>query len=56
MEWPEGLSPEGATWSELERSIAAAHPDILVTNELPFGPWIDEGQTFSGAEAKHSVA
>ena len=55
MEWLEGLSPEGATWSELERSIAAAHPDILVTNELPFGPWIAEGPTFSGAEANLSI-
>jgi len=55
VEWPEGLSPAGATWSEIERSVAAAHPDILVTNELPFGPWIAEGAAFSEEEASLSV-
>ena len=55
VEWPEGLSPAGAAWSELKSSVAAAHPDILVTNELPFGPWIAEGSTFSGAEANLSI-
>src|SRR5512132_3281375 len=55
VEWPEGLSPEGAAWSDLDHSVAAAQPDILVTNELPFGPWIAEGATFSGAEADLSI-
>jgi N-carbamoylputrescine amidase len=55
VEWPEGLSPAGAAWNELKRSVAAVHPDILVTNELPFGPWIAEGSTFSGAEANLSI-
>jgi len=55
VEWPEGLSPEGAAWVELARTSAAAHPDILATNELPFGPWIAESPTFSGAEANLSI-
>lgn len=31
------------------------HPDILVTNELPFGPWIAEGAAFSNKEAQLSI-
>ena len=55
VEWPEGLSPDGAAWPEVSRSVAAANPDILVTNELPFGSWIAEGSAFSGAEANASI-
>lgn len=55
VEWPEGLSPAGAPWSEIERSVAAVRPEILVTNELPFGPWIAEGASFSEEDASLSI-
>jgi N-carbamoylputrescine amidase len=55
VEWPEGLSPTGARWSELKHSVTATHPDILVTNELPFGPWIAEGAAFSEEQANLSI-
>jgi N-carbamoylputrescine amidase len=55
VEWPESLSADSARWTELKSSVAAARPDILVTNELPFGPWIAEGNAFSEAEAESSI-
>jgi N-carbamoylputrescine amidase len=55
VEWPEALSTDDAQWSELKNSIAAARPDILVTNELPFGPWLAEGAAFSEDEAHLSI-
>jgi N-carbamoylputrescine amidase len=55
VEWPDALSTEDAQWSEVKASIAAAHPDILVTNELPFGPWLAEGAVFSADAAHHSI-
>lgn len=55
VEWPEDLSTDHPQWNELKSSIMAAHPDILVTNELPFGPWIAEGAEFSEDEARLSV-
>lgn len=55
VEWHEALSTDDAKWSELESSIAALRPDILITNELPFGPWIAEGYVFSEDEARLSV-
>lgn len=55
VEWPEALSTDDAQWSELKNSVAAARPDILVTNELPFGPWLAEGAAFSEDEAHLSI-
>jgi N-carbamoylputrescine amidase len=55
VEWPEGLSADAPDWIELKGSIAAARPDILLTNELPFGSWIAEAATFSEAEAQASL-
>lgn len=55
VEWPEALSPQDANWTEIKRSATAARPDILVTNELPFGPWVAEGAVFSEDEAHRSI-
>lgn len=55
VEWPEGLTTGHPQWGDLTRSIAALHPDILVTNELPFGPWIAENPKFSEDDAQRSV-
>src|SRR5258708_5960937 len=55
VEWPEALSAGNAQWDELKDSVAAAGPDILVTNEMPFGPWIAEGAAFLNDEAQLSL-
>ena len=55
VEWPEDLSTRTPQWAELRDSITAARPDILVTNELPFGPWLAEGAVFSEDEAQLSL-
>ena len=55
VEWPEALSTHDAGWRKLKDSVIAARPDILLTNELPFGPWIAEAAVFSEAEAHLSL-
>jgi N-carbamoylputrescine amidase len=55
VEWPEALTTDGAEWSCLQSAVAAVRPDILVTNELPFGPWLADSATFSEEEAQQSV-
>jgi N-carbamoylputrescine amidase len=55
VEWPEALSTADSRWPELKDSVRAAGPDILVTNELPFGPWLADGAVFSRNEADLSV-
>lgn len=56
VEWPDNLSTNHPRWRELKEAVAAARPDILVTNEMPFGPWIAEGAVFSQNEAALSVS
>jgi N-carbamoylputrescine amidase len=55
VEWPEALAPSDPHWQELKNFVIAARPDILVTNELPFGHWLADGAVFSQYEAALSV-
>jgi N-carbamoylputrescine amidase len=55
VEWPEGLSTGEARWRELKDSVVAARPDILVTNELPFGPWLADSAAYSEEHAYLSI-
>jgi N-carbamoylputrescine amidase len=55
VEWPDGLSTDAAQWKSLRDSVTAACPDILVTNEMPFGPWLAEGAAFSESQARRSI-
>lgn len=55
VEWPEGLSTGDDPWGALKDSVVAANPDILVTNELPFGAWLADSDVFSEDEAHVSL-
>jgi N-carbamoylputrescine amidase len=55
VEWPEALSTTDDMWASLTDAITAAPPDILITNELPFGPWLAESAAFSENEAQQSI-
>jgi N-carbamoylputrescine amidase len=55
VEWPEGLSTDNPEWDELKNSITVAHPDVLITNELPFGGWLADSAVFREDEANISI-
>ena len=55
VEWPDALSATDAQWGELKDSVNAVRPDILITNELPFGPWLADSAVFSEDEAHLSL-
>ena len=55
VEWPESLSTNDAAWQKSRGSVIAARPDILVTNELPFGSWLADAPMFSEVEAQLSI-
>jgi N-carbamoylputrescine amidase len=55
VEWPDNLSTTGAQWEELKNSVHAVSADLLITNEMPFGPWIAESDVFSEDEAHRSI-
>jgi N-carbamoylputrescine amidase len=55
VEWPDALSTTGARWDELKDSVEAVRADLLITNELPFGPWLADSAVFSKDEANLSL-
>ena len=55
VEWPEGLEPSGAAWDVIQQLVDDNRPDILVTNEMPFGPWIAGSARFDPHLASQSV-
>jgi N-carbamoylputrescine amidase len=56
VEWPEGLTPAGSQWERIRRDVDRSEPDILVTNEMPFGPWLASASVFDEVEAENSAA
>lgn len=56
VEWPEGLIADSPEWFSLVSGLAEAELDMLVTNELPFGPWIAAAAVFEPKVAEHSIA
>ena len=56
VQWPEGLLAHSPAWQTIHEQVTAANLDILLTNELPFGPWIARLPVFDRATAQESVA
>ena len=55
VEWPEGLEPYGSRWIEIADRLADAQVELLITNELPFGPWIADHKPFDRETAQASI-
>lgn len=55
LEWPEALHPAGAAWGALRRQVEAMQPDLLITNEMPFGDWLPSASKFDRAAAARWV-
>jgi N-carbamoylputrescine amidase len=55
-EWPDGLTPSGTEWEDFTQAIQDAEPDLLVTDQLPFGPWLAGSPRYDRDAATASVA
>jgi N-carbamoylputrescine amidase len=55
-EIPCGLEPDTAAWTALSTSIADAGADLVVLNEMPFGPWLAARDRFDRRLAEEAVA
>jgi N-carbamoylputrescine amidase len=55
VEWPEGLEPYGSEWRNVTNRLADAQLEMLITNELPFGPWIADRKPFDRETAQASI-
>ncbi|GEM_PF-101204 len=53
---PDNLSLEHPAWRELVLRIEQERPDLVVLNEMPFGPWLAGRATFDADAASASVA
>ena len=51
VEWRDGLLPEGTEWDRIKRQVGEVGPDILVTNEMPFGHWLAKAKDFDREKA-----
>jgi N-carbamoylputrescine amidase len=56
VQWPDGLIPQKSyIWSSLAADVARARPEVLITNEMPFGPWLAAVPNFGTEQALESV-
>ncbi len=50
------LAPGSPEWDTLATSVRAGKPDLLLLNEMPFGPWVAAGNRFRAAAMEKSAA
>ncbi len=55
VQWPDGLIPNTSQWSGLIADVHSAAPDLLITNEMPFGPWLAAFPSYDAERAEESV-
>jgi N-carbamoylputrescine amidase len=55
-EAPPELYSGTSEWRDLCRAVAAAAPELLLLNEMPFGSWIAAGAAFEEAAWQESLA
>ncbi|WP_025661473.1 carbon-nitrogen hydrolase family protein [Rhizobium sp. IBUN] len=52
VEWPDGLVIDSYSWKDLADRLRTLRPDILVTNEMPFGAWLPKALPFDLGRAR----
>ena len=55
MQAQTGILPDSREWDELVKRIREARPDVLITNEMPFGAWLAESAAYDGEMAMQSI-
>lgn len=55
VEWQDGLVPGTKAWSLISERVNDLRPDILVTNEMPFGQWLPTTKNFVQSSAEDWV-
>ncbi len=56
VEWPDGLLPYGMAWEAIREGIGRRKPDVLITNEMPFGCWAPVMEDYSSKVADSWVS
>ena len=51
VEWPDGLTVGSKAWARCVDAVGEQAPDLLVTNEMPFGTWLPKALPYDPARA-----
>jgi len=52
VEWPDGLVVGSEQWRACADAVCRLAPDILITNEMPFGAWLPKTLPYDHARAE----
>jgi predicted amidohydrolase len=52
VEWPDGLHVGSDQWRACADAVDRLAPDILITNEMPFGAWLPKALPYDAARAE----
>ncbi|MUO85256.1 carbon-nitrogen hydrolase family protein [Agrobacterium vitis] len=52
VEWPDGLVVGTEQWCTCADAVSRVAPDILITNEMPFGAWLPKALPYDHARAE----
>lgn len=52
---PDGLAHDGLPWTRFVRRVERAQPDVILLNEMPFGPWTSREAQFDEYLAAASI-
>lgn len=52
VEWPDGLLADSVSWRTVASEVARVAPDLLITNEMPFGPWLPRSLPYDRDRAR----
>ncbi len=55
VQWPTRLLAGDAAWQSIAAQVHLAKPDVLITNEMPFGAWLASSAQWDAALAAASV-
>ncbi|WP_208758240.1 carbon-nitrogen hydrolase family protein [Rhizobium glycinendophyticum] len=52
VEWPDGMVVGSQQWRACADAVSRLSPDILITNEMPFGAWLPKTLPYDQARAE----
>ena len=52
---PDGLTHDSLPWARFMRRVEKAQPDVILLNEMPFGPWVSREASFDEYLAAESI-
>jgi len=52
---PDGLAHDSLPWTRFARRVERMQPDLILLNEMPFGPWVSRAAAFDDYLAAESI-